>query len=127
MVEGMPPNRNPIREARHQLPGYAQTGNHRTKPQIGLFKQSLGLRRGVRPLGLFGLQLALNGAWTPLFFGLQRPGLAFAEILFLWAAVILTTIVFFRVRRPAGWLMVPYAAWVTFASVLNGAVWRLNS
>jgi tryptophan-rich sensory protein len=86
-----------------------------------------GLRGGARPLGLFAVQLVLNAAWTPLFFGLRLPGAALIEIAALWAAVVVTTWSFFRVSRAAGALMVPYAAWVSFAAVLNFSIWRLNA
>ena len=80
-----------------------------------------------RPLTLFLVQLALNAAWTPLFFGLHRPGLAFAEIVMLWLAIAATLAAFRPVSRPAAWLLVPYLAWVSFAAVLNFTLWRLNS
>ena len=79
-----------------------------------------------RPLGAFLAQLALNALWTPLFFGLHRPGVAFAEILLLWLAIAWTIALFWRVQRAAAWLLVPYLAWVGFAAVLNGTLWRLN-
>ena len=77
-------------------------------------------------LRLFLLQWFLNALWTPLFFGLHRPGLAFAEIILLWLAIAATLWSFWRVRKLAGLLLVPYLAWVTFASVLNFTIWRLN-
>jgi len=80
-----------------------------------------------RPLTLFLVQLALNAVWTPLFFGLHRPGLAFAEIVILWLAIAATLAAFRPVSRPAAWLLVPYLAWVSFAAVLNFTLWRLNS
>src|SRR6187455_3253523 len=61
-----------------------------------------------RSLGLFLVQLALNAAWTPLFFGLHRPGLAFAEIVCLWLAIAATLVAFRPVSRVAAWLLVPY-------------------
>lgn len=79
------------------------------------------------PLALFGLQLALNLAWSGLFFGLRRPGLACGEILLLWAAILATLLAFGRVSRLAAGLLAPYLAWVTFAAALNFAIWRLNS
>ena len=79
-----------------------------------------------RPLSLFLAQLALNAAWTPLFFGLKNPGLAFAEIILLWLAIAATLAAFRPVHRGAAWLLVPYLAWVSFASVLNFTLWRLN-
>jgi len=80
-----------------------------------------------RPLLLFLAQLALNATWTPLFFGLHRPGLAFAEIALLWLAIAATLAAFCSVSRAAVWLLVPYLAWVSFAAVLNLSLWRLNS
>jgi len=77
-------------------------------------------------VGLFVLQLALNAAWSWLFFGLHRPALAFADIVALWLAILATLVAFWAVRPLAGGLLVPYLAWVTFAAALNGAVWRLN-
>lgn len=79
-----------------------------------------------RPLGLFLAQLALNALWTPLFFGLHQPGLAFAEIILLWLAILATMLAFRPVSRAATWLLVPYLAWVSFAAVLNATLWRLN-
>jgi benzodiazapine receptor len=78
------------------------------------------------PLGLWGVQLALNAAWTPIFFGLRAPGLALAEIGVMWVAIVATTIAFFRRRTAAGALMLPYLAWVSFATLLNFEIWRLN-
>lgn len=75
---------------------------------------------------LFGVQLVLNAAWSWLFFGLRQPGLAFVEIVVLWAAIAATTVALFRVTMPAGVLFVPYLLWVTFAAALNLAIWRLN-
>jgi translocator protein len=77
-------------------------------------------------LTLFGVQLVLNAAWSWLFFGLQRPDLALLDIALLWAAILGTLIAFWRVRPLAGWLLVPYLAWVTFAAALNFEIWRLN-
>jgi translocator protein len=78
-------------------------------------------------LGLFLLQLVLNAAWSWLFFGLRRPDLAALEILILWAAIAATIVAFWRVRPLAGWLLVPYLLWVSFAAALNVAIWRLNA
>ena len=79
-----------------------------------------------RPLGLFLLQWFLNALWTPLFFGLHQTGLALADILALWTALAMTLAAFWGVRSLAGWLLVPYLAWVSFATALNGAIWWLN-
>ena len=78
------------------------------------------------PLALYLVQWALNALWTPLFFGMQRPALAFGEIVLLALAVLATLVAFWRVKLVAGLLLVPYAAWVGFAAVLNFAIWRMN-
>lgn len=85
-----------------------------------------GFTAGAIPLTLFGLQLVLNVAWSWIFFGAHQPGWAFAEIVVLWLAIVATTVTFFRCSKLAGWLMVPYLAWVSFASLLNFTIWRLN-
>ncbi len=77
-------------------------------------------------LGLFLVQLALNLAWTWIFFRRHALGAALIEVAILWAAIGATTVAFSLVEASAGWLMAPYLAWVAFASVLNGAFWRLN-
>ena len=75
---------------------------------------------------LFSVQLALNFAWSLIFFRQHALGAALAEVMVLWAFIGATTLVFGRVSPAAAWLMAPYWAWVTFASVLNAAFWRLN-
>jgi translocator protein len=75
---------------------------------------------------LFFVQLGFNLAWSGLFFGLHRPGLAFIDILALLATIVATAIVFRSFSEIAFWLMVPYAMWVSFASLLNFEIWRLN-
>ena len=77
-------------------------------------------------IGLFLTQLALNFAWSFLFFRCHAIGAALAEVIVLWLAIGATTLVFGRVMPSAAGLMVPYWAWVTFAAVLNAAFWRLN-
>jgi len=78
-------------------------------------------------LALFLGQLVLNAAWSPLFFGLRAPGLAFAEIIMLWIAILGTIRAFWPLHRLAAALLFPYLAWVTFAGFLNFTLWRLNS
>lgn len=77
-------------------------------------------------LGIFVGQLVLNTLWSIIFFGLQNPGAAFVEIIFLWLAILATITVFARISRPAAWLLAPYILWVSFASYLNFAIWTLN-
>ena len=69
----------------------------------------------------------MNAAWTPLFFGLHQPGLAFSEIVLLWLAIAATLAAFRLVSRVAAWLLIPYLLWVSFATMLNFALWQLNS
>ncbi|MCE9644074.1 tryptophan-rich sensory protein [Candidatus Parcubacteria bacterium] len=83
-------------------------------------------RKGRVALGIFLLQLVLNTLWSILFFGLQSPGAALVDIVFLWLAIVATIIAFARVSTPAAWLLAPYIAWVSFAAYLNYAIWTLN-
>jgi len=71
-------------------------------------------------------QLVLNGVWSPVFFGLRRPGAALAEIIILLAAIVLTAVRFAEFSRLAFWLMTPYCVWVLYASYLNFGIWHLN-
>jgi len=82
---------------------------------------------GVRlALAVFIIQIALNGLWSILFFGLQAPGWALVEIILLWLAIAATLVLFWRVVPAAGLLLIPYLAWVSFATVLNASLWWLN-
>ncbi|HOX08321.1 MAG TPA: tryptophan-rich sensory protein [Planctomycetota bacterium] len=83
--------------------------------------------RNAAAFGLFALQLALNAAWTVLFFGLHRPGLALIELTLLWLAILATLLLFWRRDAAAGALLLPYLAWVSFAAYLNWSFWRLNA
>lgn len=85
-----------------------------------------GFRDATPAFVAFFVQLVLNAAWSWLFFGLHRPGLALVEILVLWAAILVTAILFGRVSPLAGWLLAPYLAWVGFAAILNWKLWQLN-
>ena len=85
-----------------------------------------GLSGASFALTLFVFQLILNGMWSWIFFGMQRPGLAFAEILVLWSMILATMLVFWRVSSTAGMLFLPYLAWVSFAAILNYSIWQLN-
>lgn len=87
--------------------------------------------RAERPLKrwaltLFGVQLALNATWTPVFFGVHRVGLALVVMGALWIALAATILAFRGVDRTASLLLLPYLAWVSFALILNDAIWRLN-
>lgn len=80
----------------------------------------------VRPVGLFLVQFVLNLAWTPLFFGMHSPMLAFVDICALWMAALATALAFGKVRTAAAYLLVPYLLWISFALVLNGTIWLMN-
>jgi benzodiazapine receptor len=86
-----------------------------------------GFARQRGPLALYLIQLTLNAAWTPVFFGLHAPGPAFAVIAVLWIGIFATMVAFRKAHRTAAWLLAPYLAWVSFASVLNFTIWRLNA
>ncbi|RZL32846.1 MAG: tryptophan-rich sensory protein [Rubrivivax sp.] len=77
-------------------------------------------------LQLYMAQLAANALWSWLFFGWQQGAFAFAEVLLLLALVVITTAAFWRVRPLAGVLLLPYVAWVMFASALTWSVWQRN-
>jgi tryptophan-rich sensory protein len=94
---------------------------------VWLVWRQAGLSTARLPLALFAVQLVLNAAWSPLFFGLKMPGLAFAEIVALLILILATLAAFWVKSRPAGLLMLPYLVWVAYASALNFAIWRLNS
>lgn len=76
---------------------------------------------------LFVIQLALNLLWSVIFFGIKSPGLAFLELLVLEAFVLATLIAFFQIWFLPAVLLIPYAAWVAFAGVLNFLIWRSNT
>ncbi len=83
--------------------------------------------RNVTPaLSIFAIQLFLNVAWSGVFFGLHSPGAGLLAIVPLWCAIAATILSFRRVVASAGWILVPYLAWVSFAMALNFQIWRLN-
>jgi translocator protein len=77
-------------------------------------------------LWLFGIQLFLNGIWSPAFFGLESPILGLVVIVPLWIMIVVCIKVFFPINKAASYLMVPYLLWVSFATALNAAIWYLN-
>jgi tryptophan-rich sensory protein len=85
-----------------------------------------GFRAARTALTLFLVQLVVNALWSWLFFAWHRGAGAFADIVLLWLLIVATVIGFWRVRALAGVLLLPYLAWVSFASALNFAVWQLN-
>jgi translocator protein len=75
---------------------------------------------------LFAVQLTLNFFWSIIFFYAHQPGWALVEIVAMWLSILLTIIAFSKISTAAAWLLVPYICWVSFAMVLNAAIWKLN-
>ena len=87
-----------------------------------------GLKRPdvKKALSVFVLQLVLNAQWSVIFFGLQSPAWAFLNICLMWLSIVWTMVLFYKISKPAMWLLLPYIAWVTFAGYLNLSIWLLN-
>ncbi len=83
-------------------------------------------RKRDAALAAYGLQLALNALWAPLFFGLKNVDAGLFDIVALWLAIVWTVREFFAVRPPAALLFIPYLLWVSFATALNFSIWHLN-
>jgi tryptophan-rich sensory protein len=79
-----------------------------------------------KAMGLWMAQLVLNFFWTIIFFGNEQILGAFLEILILWILILLTIFAFAKIDKRAAWLLVPYISWVSFAAMLNFAIWELN-
>lgn len=91
-----------------------------------LWEKGLDKKENKIAVSFFALQLALNAVWSFLFFGLQSPFYAFIEIIFLWLAILLTIITFYRISKQAAYLLIPYILWVSLAAFLNLSIWLLN-
>ena len=91
-----------------------------------IWKKGLERKDVKIALSIFIGQLILNMLWSIIFFGLHNPGLAFIEIIFLWAAILVTIIYFHKISKLAAWLLVPYILWVSFAAFLNFSIWQLS-
>lgn len=90
-----------------------------------VWRDGRGAARGWA-LAIFAVQLALNAAWTPVFFGWRELGLALVVLALNWLAVLAMLVAFSHVRRLAGWLVAPLLVWVSFAGALNAAIWYLS-
>ncbi len=77
-------------------------------------------------LTVYGIQLAFNFLWPILFFNLELYLLSFIWLVILWLLILITTVLFYIISKPAGYLMIPYLLWVTFAGYLNLAIYLLN-
>lgn len=85
-----------------------------------------GKERKRQAITFFIIQLSLNALWSILFFGLKSPSAAFIGIVLLWITIFLTIKNFLLISKVAGWLLIPYITWVSFASVLNLSIIILN-
>ena len=79
-----------------------------------------------KAIAIFLVQLFLNFCWSFLFFKFQLLGIALIEIILIWISIIIMIIVFYKINKTAALIQIPYLLWVSFASVLNGAIWWLN-
>ena len=77
-------------------------------------------------MAAFAAQLALNAAWSPVFFSAHALGAGVVVAAAMFVMILWTIRSSWRFDRIAAWLLVPYAAWVGFATILNAALWRLN-
>lgn len=84
-------------------------------------------RRDVRKaLGVFLFQLVLNALWSIIFFGLHNPRGAFIDLVVMWFMIVWVMVLFYKISKPALWLLLPYIFWVSFAGYLNFSIWMLN-
>lgn len=91
-----------------------------------LVRRADGAQRADAAQAVFGLQLALNTAWSFVFFGGRSPRGGLVVIALLWVSILATTVAFWRVRPAAALLLLPYLGWVSFAGVLNAEIARRN-
>lgn len=75
---------------------------------------------------IFSIQLFLNIAWSAIFFGMKKPFFAFLEIILLWISILASIIIFYEISDISSYLLIPYLLWVSFASLLNFSIWKLN-
>lgn len=88
--------------------------------------QAAGWPAAMVPIGLWLVQLVFNALWSALFFGMKRMDYALVDVALLWLTIVATIAAFWPISTVAGWLMVPYLVWVSFAAFLNLTILRLN-
>lgn len=93
---------------------------------LGIVLQAPPSTMKTNAIWVFALQLALNFVWSILFFKFHSVSLAFADILLLTCSIVVSIWLFGTLSQKAAWLLVPYISWVSFATVLNYAIWQLN-
>ena len=93
---------------------------------VALFIVWIDTKPKVSAITVFIIQLALNAVWSIVFFGYHNPFYAFIVIIALWFSILFSIILFWKISDIAGYLLLPYIGWVTFAAFLNYSIWRLN-
>ena len=91
-----------------------------------VIKDGLKDKTVKQAFSIFIFQMFLNVMWSVLFFGLQNPLAASFEIIALAISIIVTMLLFYKISKPASYLLIPYLAWVSFASILNFTIWYIN-
>lgn len=91
-----------------------------------IWKSNTPAPQKINAIILFALQLFLNFWWSIIFFRFHSPGFALVEIVVMLLLILLTIISFSKLSKPAAWLLIPYIAWVAFATILNYSIWDLN-
>ena len=93
---------------------------------MGVAAGRLIYRRKMRAAGVFAVQFALNLAWTPVFFGMHQVAAALAVIVALWVLLLATIVLAWKADRISAFLLMPYLAWVSYATYLNSGIFLLN-
>jgi translocator protein len=83
-------------------------------------------KKAKKAVWLFWIHLVFNAIWSIVFFGLQNPSLAFANLFIIWILIIALMIIFWKINKNSTYLLIPYLLWVSFAGILNFFIWRLN-
>ena len=91
-----------------------------------IWKKGIKNKKVRNAIYVFGIQLALNTIWSPIFFGAKNLLLSLIVIIAMWIYIVKTIGVFSKISKVASYLLYPYLAWVSFASILNFSVWFLN-
>jgi tryptophan-rich sensory protein len=91
-----------------------------------IIKDGIDSKEKKTALFVFSIHLILNSLWSIIFFGMKNPLLAFLEILILWGMIVYTMYLFKRINKTSVYLLSPYLLWVSFATILNFSIWRLN-
>ena len=91
-----------------------------------VWQKGLKTKKVRDALYLFGIQLALNAIWSPIFFGAKSLLVALIVIVLMWIFILKTILAFGKINRTASYLLYPYIVWVSFATILNFSVWLLN-